>query len=104
MRRTRVAYSRFSIARLCAAHSSSRQGSEMKIRTIVGLVVILSTWVTTVNAAQRPAATCDRECLRGTVTQLLYALVKHDVSGLPVADTLRVDRKSTRLNSSHSQI
>ena len=62
----------------------------MKIRTIVGLVVILSTWVTTVNAAQRPAATCDRECLRGTVTQLLYALVKHDVSGLPVADTLRV--------------
>ena len=62
----------------------------MKIRTSVGLVVILSTWVTTVNAAQRPPATCDRECLRGTVTQLLSALVKHDVSGLPVADTLRV--------------
>ena len=37
-----------------------------------------------------PLTTCDRECLRGKVTQLLYALVKHDVSGLPVADTLRV--------------
>jgi hypothetical protein len=41
------------------------------------------------DAAQRAAA-CDRECLRGRVTQLLYALVKHDVKGLPVADTLRV--------------
>jgi hypothetical protein len=39
---------------------------------------------------QPPTAACDRECLRGKVTQLLYALVKHDVSGLRVADTLRV--------------
>ena len=36
------------------------------------------------------ATTCDRECLRAKVTQLLYALLKHDVSGLPVAETLRV--------------
>jgi hypothetical protein len=41
-------------------------------------------------AQQRTAAACDRECLRGKVTQLLHALVKHDVSGLSVADTLRV--------------
>jgi hypothetical protein len=41
------------------------------------------------NAAQT-AATCDRECLRGKITQLLYAFVKHDVSKLPVADTWRV--------------
>jgi hypothetical protein len=41
-------------------------------------------------AAQRPTPTCDRECLRGKMTQLLYSLVKHDVSGLPVSDTLRV--------------
>src|SRR6185436_14922601 len=40
-------------------------------------------------AAQR-ATTCDRECLRGKVTQLLYAFMKHDVSKVPVADTLRV--------------
>jgi hypothetical protein len=62
-------------------------------RTIVGLLVLA--WCvcgSVASAAQRTPASagCDRECLRGTVTQLLYALVKHDVSGLPVADTLRV--------------
>ncbi len=40
--------------------------------------------------AAQPAAACDRECLRSKVTQLLYALVKHDISKLPVADTVRV--------------
>jgi hypothetical protein len=57
-------------------------------KTMVGLLVC---WAgAAASAAQPAAATCDRECLRGKVTQLLYALVKHDVSGLPVADTLRV--------------
>jgi hypothetical protein len=54
------------------------------------LLLLCSAWAATVHAGQRPAAACDRECLRGKVTQLLYALVKHDVKGLPVADTLRV--------------
>jgi hypothetical protein len=40
--------------------------------------------------AAQPTATCDRECLRSKVTQVLYALVKHDISKLPVADNLRV--------------
>jgi hypothetical protein len=62
----------------------------MKIRTIVGLLLVCSAWTATAEAGQRAPTTCDRECLRGKVTQLLYALVKHDVSGLPVADTLRV--------------
>ena len=57
---------------------------------IIGLGLVCSTRAATADAAQRPAASCDRECLRGKVTQLLYALVKHDVSGLPVAPTLRV--------------
>jgi hypothetical protein len=62
----------------------------MKNRMIVGLLMFCCAWSAPVNA--QPAATggCDRECLRGKVTQLLYALVKHDVKGLPVADTLRV--------------
>jgi hypothetical protein len=46
-------------------------------------------WGVTANAA-RSAITCDRECLRGKVTQLLYAFLKHDVGEIPVADTLRV--------------
>jgi hypothetical protein len=58
--------------------------------TIVGLLVMCCAWGSVANAAQPAAATCDRECLRGKVTQFLYALLKHDVSGLPVADTVRV--------------
>ena len=58
-------------------------------RTIVGMVLICCVSVATATA--QPAATaCDRECLRGKVTQLLYAFVQHDVSGLPVAGTVRV--------------
>jgi hypothetical protein len=58
-------------------------------RTIVGLLLGCCAWGAAAYA-QPGAASCDRECLRGKVTQLLYGLVKHDVSGLPVADTLRV--------------
>jgi hypothetical protein len=61
----------------------------MKNKTILGLLLAVFAWGITANAMQR-ATTCDRECLRGKVTQLLYAFVKHDVSGLPVADNLRV--------------
>jgi len=63
-------------------------------RTIIGLLLVCGAWAAAANAAQRAAITattiCDRECLRGKVTQVLYALVKHDISGLPVAGTLRV--------------
>src|SRR3954471_20345777 len=36
------------------------------------------------------ATSCDRECLRSTMTTFLYALVKHDASKVPVADKVRV--------------
>jgi hypothetical protein len=61
----------------------------MKNKTILGLLLVVCVWAVTVNA-QQSATTCDRECLRGKVTQLLYAFLKHDVSKLPVANTLRV--------------
>ena len=61
----------------------------MKDRMILGLLLGISIWGVTANAAQS-AITCDRECLRGKVTQLLYGFLKHDVSKLPVADKLRV--------------
>ena len=61
----------------------------MKIKTILGLLLVACVWGVTANALQSAAA-CDRECLRGKVTQLLYAFLKHDVSGVPVANTLRV--------------
>jgi len=61
----------------------------MKNKMIPGLLLGISMWGVTANAAQS-ASTCDRECLRGKVTQLLYAFLNHDVSKLPVAGTLRV--------------
>ena len=61
----------------------------MKNKTILGLLLVVCVWAVPVNA-QESATTCDRECLRGKVTQLLYAFLKHDVSKLPVANTLRV--------------
>jgi hypothetical protein len=57
-------------------------------RTIVILFLVGCVCPATANA--QPASACDRECLRGKVTQLLSAFMKHDVSGLPVADTVRV--------------
>ena len=62
----------------------------MKNRAIVGLLLAGCVWGAAVSAAQLAPITCDRECLRGKVTELLHALLKHDVNALPVADTLRV--------------
>jgi hypothetical protein len=56
----------------------------MKNKTILALLLWLSVWGVTANA--QSAISCDGECLRGKVTQLLYAFLKHDVSKLPVAD------------------
>ena len=61
----------------------------MKNWTIAGLLIGCMS-VPVVNAQQPAARTCDRECLRGKVTQLLYAFLKHDVSGIAVADNVRV--------------
>jgi len=46
----------------------------------------------TLAATQKPPTPppCDRECLRGAITQVLYSLVEHDTTKLPVAPTLRV--------------
>ena len=62
----------------------------MKNWTLVGLLLIGCALGSAATDAQNAPAGCDRECLRGKVTQLLHALVRHDVSGLPVAETLRV--------------
>lgn len=61
----------------------------MKNITIPGLLLAICAWGIHANAVQS-TTTCDRECLRGKVTQLLFAFVRHDVSKVPVADTVRV--------------
>jgi len=68
----------------------------MKKGMITGLLLCLATASLAIaslgaSAAQPAAApACDRECLRSHVTQVLWALVNHDVSKLPVADNVRV--------------
>jgi hypothetical protein len=62
----------------------------MNNRMIVAVLLVCCAWGAAASAAQLAPATCDRECLRGQMTRFLYALLKHDVSSLPAADTLRV--------------
>jgi hypothetical protein len=58
-------------------------------RRILGLLVCMA-FLGSASAAQPAPAACDRECLRSHITQILWSLVRHDVSRLPVAGTLRV--------------
>jgi hypothetical protein len=64
------------------------------MKTVVALFLILmSSSVLAANGASAPvpaSSACDRECLRGMATQVLYALVDHDTSKLPVTADLRV--------------
>lgn len=64
------------------------------MKSILALCLVL--WSSTTLAAQPATApasaapTCDRECLRGKVSEVLYALTEHDVGKLAVAPGLRV--------------
>jgi len=58
-------------------------------------LLILGALASMAMAADRPASaaastSCDRECLRGTMTTFLYALLRHDASTVPVANVVRV--------------
>lgn len=44
--------------------------------------------------ASSAAAACDRECLRGHITQYLHALIAHDHSSLPLAEDVRFTENS----------
>ena len=48
------------------------------------------TFASSASAVALPLPPCDRECLRSHVTQILWSLVKHDTSRLPVSASLRV--------------
>ncbi len=63
----------------------------MKNTTLPALVALMAVAVTTARPASAAESTaCDRECLRGTMTTFLYALLEHDASKVPVADAVRV--------------
>lgn len=64
----------------------------MKIILTLCMAALTSTAfaATPAKAPAAPAPACDRECLRGTISQVLYAFVEHDTSKLPVAPNLRI--------------
>ena len=59
------------------------------MRIVLALCLIVSSAALAAQPA-RAAEGCDRECLRGEVTEVLHALVEHDVGKLAVAGNLRV--------------
>ena len=62
-----------------------------RVATLCLILLSSSTFAAAGPQSPPPApAACDSECLRGMVTQVLYALVDHDSSRLPVAANLRV--------------
>jgi hypothetical protein len=63
------------------------------MKIVVALCLILTSTALGAQPGRAPAAAapaCDRECLRGKVGEVLYALVEHDVGQLAVSPTLRV--------------
>ena len=59
------------------------------MRIVLALGLILSSAALAAQPAHAATA-CDRECLRGKVSEVLYALVEHDAGKLAVAGNLRV--------------
>jgi hypothetical protein len=62
----------------------------MKWTTWPVLCLLLVIGATAGRTASAAGNECDRECLRGMTTTFLYALLAHDASKVPVADTVRV--------------
>jgi hypothetical protein len=63
------------------------------MKRVLALCLILWSSAALAQPARAPAAAapaCDRECLRGKITEVIYALADHDVSKLAVAPNLRV--------------
>jgi hypothetical protein len=84
---------------LCTNENGDVEGKRLNKRGITmkkTIIMLLSLAALSLAAqAAQPAAgaaasACDRECLRSKVTEVIYALLKHDVSKLPVAANLRV--------------
>lgn len=59
------------------------------MKRVIALLLTLG-WALAGTAPARAASACDRVCLGGKLTEVLYALVEHDVGKLAVSPTLRV--------------
>ena len=62
----------------------------MKTTTWLAGSLLASIGATLAASASAQSDTCDRECLRSTMTTFLHALLEHDASKVPVAAAVRV--------------
>lgn len=60
------------------------------MKTAAALCLALLSTTAFAAGTNPPSSTCDRECLRGMLSQVIYALASHDTSKLPVATNLRI--------------
>jgi hypothetical protein len=62
------------------------------------LVLIAAQLLIAASTAHASAATCDRQCLRGFITQYLDALVAHDPRALPLSANVRFTEDSVEMH------
>jgi hypothetical protein len=62
----------------------------MKTTTWLALGLAAGIALATARTISAQSSSCDRECLRSTMTTFLYALLEHDASKIPVAADVRV--------------
>ena len=70
---------------------------------IFGFVALLG-YASVAGAADSKGATCDRDCLRGFVTEYLNAMVAHKPSDLPLADNVRFTEDTVEMKLGESPL
>ena len=60
------------------------------MRIVLALCLLVWSAALAAQPAYAQSTTCDRECLRGKITEVLHALVHDDVGRLAVGENLRV--------------
>ncbi len=70
-----------------------------------GAALLVFAMLTNIAAAgDSNSATCDRECLRGFITQYLKAVVAHQPAGLPLADNVRFTEDTVEMKLGESPL
>jgi hypothetical protein len=69
----------------------------MRASFVLRTALLLAMFGGTAVTADAAAGDCDRECLRGFITQYLIALVAHNPSALPVSEKVRFTEDSVEM-------
>jgi hypothetical protein len=69
----------------------------MRASFVLRSTLLLAAFGSTVTPSRAAAVDCDRECLRGFITQYLSALVAHNPGALPVGEKVRFTEDSVEM-------